>query len=890
MRYLTNGTDLSRLKSISIMFVGPEDNNDNDEEIQEMQQDSDSSYGNSNRPNKRGIQLISTTNEQSFMDDDSDSHNSLELDEDIIAAFPGISREEILAIKEAENICFKSPDESKTTNNNNSFHEKLALPFHNVIKESLKQQNDIEEEDSSDSSSLESRDYLRHKITEGLEKLICARFLKSNEFKKKPNFEANKKNDNYQKDEKKEEHNHYGAQSSIDFLKIVNSPPIASVPELEEQKREDHQDDIKEEAADTKEEKSIQKAQFTIPFPLPEVTVNKISERYHDNSSEINRENLWSRGLSAEIYKKIFNYLSTQDLKNAASTCNDWCIWARYFLYNYRIFSPVDDLVHMSDDQRAVYQAALDGKHVFFTGKGGTGKSHLFKKILMGLEKKRKAVQPCAPTGVAAVNIGGITIHNFLANGTSIMNVKKLKELIKKETPLIRTIRFLDTIMLDEVSMISAGMLEYLDQIFRKVRKCYAFPFGGVQVICSGDFLQLPFVSKNTPTVETNASKKKRLSHHNIDETKPLVSDDRFKIVCFKSHVWEELFGTPKKNLNKNIFVLKTPFRQSRDYNYYYALSMLRIGQPLRLLSDILYERTVPQIERRKEKFPPAIALYPTNAQVDARNEKELSALPHEKLDLHCLDMMMNVGNDDAEKQSIVALFQDLPVPKILSIKINTRIMCRKNFLKSGLYNGSMGTVEEIIELDKKSLKNKYYIEKIKNKGYGIVADNDYVICLDELDNSSIKLGQVKNGELSKHSECIEDLNFHHLPVVRFDSQPNSRYIILPCRFEVTKRKLTLVRHPDGSEKCTYTSETVGLRYQFPLILGFAITIHKSQGLTLDWAEMDLQNCFAPGQVYVALSRLKESKRLKLLSMPNWKKMMDTLDNDLIAYDVSLTR
>jgi ATP-dependent DNA helicase PIF1 len=158
--------------------------------------------------------------------------------------------------------------------------------------------------------------------------------------------------------------------------------------------------------------------------------------------------------------------------------------------------------MELSDEQNEAYNKYIEGKNIFITGPGGSGKSELIRKIYQDAKEKGKNINVCALTGCAAVLLQckAKTIHSWaglgLGSGTIEANIKKVidKEFKKKnwkETQIL---------IIDEVSMLSLKLFEMLDRIGRKVRKCESKPFGGIQIIFSGDFYQLPPVgNKDEP-------------------------------------------------------------------------------------------------------------------------------------------------------------------------------------------------------------------------------------------------------------------------------------------------------------------------------------------------------------------------------------------------------
>jgi ATP-dependent DNA helicase PIF1 len=127
---------------------------------------------------------------------------------------------------------------------------------------------------------------------------------------------------------------------------------------------------------------------------------------------------------------------------------------------------------------------------VFISGAAGTGKSHVSKFIIQSLQEKSKKVIPTAPTGVAAINVGGSTLHSFFGIGLGLGSVSSLVRKIKKKNAVVQRINETDVLLIDEVSMLSCDLLEKLDGVARQVRERDE-PMGGMQCIAVGDFFQV---------------------------------------------------------------------------------------------------------------------------------------------------------------------------------------------------------------------------------------------------------------------------------------------------------------------------------------------------------------------------------------------------------------
>jgi len=423
--------------------------------------------------------------------------------------------------------------------------------------------------------------------------------------------------------------------------------------------------------------------------------------------------------------------------------------------------------MELSNEQNEAYNKYIEGKNVFITGPGGSGKSELIRKIYKDAKEKGKNISVCALTGCAAVLLQckAKTIHSWagigLGAGTIEGNVKKVTDKDFK----MRNWKEADILILDEVSMLSLKLFETLDAIGKKVRKQPHKPFGGLQVIFSGDFYQLPPVG-------------------NKDELETMQ-------FCFESDKWLETFE------RENQIQLIKIFRQA-DPVYAEILNQIREGRLKRSNNDKLLTYVNRQQDEKSIIRP--TKLFPTKSKVEAINNNEMTILDAEEK-IYKVKNMLELPMTKNEKarryrfnekdiQSELAYLQgNLLCDTEIHLKIGAQVMCIVNIdleLTSGemLCNGSQGIVTAFSE-------------------------NNY-------------------------------------PIVKFQ-----------CGIEKI-----MERHIWQSE----TIPGIGVA-QVPLILAWALTIHKAQGATLEIAEIDVgSGVFECGQTYVALSRIKSLNGLYLTS------------------------
>jgi ATP-dependent DNA helicase PIF1 len=443
--------------------------------------------------------------------------------------------------------------------------------------------------------------------------------------------------------------------------------------------------------------------------------------------------------------------------------------------------------MELSAEQNLALDKFKQGENMFLTGPGGSGKTELIKRMVKSGEEKGKKVQVCALTGCAAVLLccKAKTVHSFagigLANGTVDEVVRKV---ISNKYKLKNWLA-IDTLIVDEVSMMSVKLFEILDYIARKSRKKLTIPFGGIQVIFSGDFYQLPPVGT--------------------------VGEDNTNMFCFESPNWEKTFSTT--------IVLKTIFRQT-DQIYTGILNQVRVGK--------LYKSAYELLQKQVNKpFPPDFKptiLLPRRKDAEQINLTEINNLKGEGKKYRIskainADEMKGTGGGHNRANYV----------NLKNSNINN-----KNSNNSNMNSVSTPT-EEQIENEYNFLVNNIMAEKEIELKIGT-----QVMCIANIDMESSD--QIVNGSQGVIVEFIGEL-----PVVQFKNGP----------------KRTVGYHVWSSE----TFPTVGVK-QMPLIYAWAITIHKSQGVTLDMAQIDAgSNIFECGQTYVALSRVKSIDGLYLTDL-----------------------
>ncbi len=420
--------------------------------------------------------------------------------------------------------------------------------------------------------------------------------------------------------------------------------------------------------------------------------------------------------------------------------------------------------MEFSKEQQLAYNKYINGKNVFITGPGGTGKTALIRYIQKDATNKCMAIQVCALTGCAAVLLEckAKTIHSWAGIGLGNGTIEQIVTKIMKNRYIKANWKSIDILIVDEVSMMSQKLFEMLDAIGKAVRR-NPKPFGGIQVIFSGDFYQLPPVG-------------------NRDE--PETSK-----FCFESPLWFETF-----NLKEHISLCKI-FRQN-DVIYQKILNQIREGKLKRSSNETLLQLVGREIDKDCQIRP--TKLFPTRNKVDYINVSEINNLSgkeheykikyHSDLEMTANERITRMGYSKEQIHTeLMYLQNNLRCDEIVKLKIGSQVMCIVN----------------------------------------IQLDNGDILC---------------NGAQG----ILVDISSQGLPIVKYKNG----------------YQMTMSYHIWPSELIP----GVGVS-QVPLILAWALTIHKSQGCTLDIAEIDAgSGIFECGQTYVALSRVKSLEGLYLQS------------------------
>ncbi len=388
--------------------------------------------------------------------------------------------------------------------------------------------------------------------------------------------------------------------------------------------------------------------------------------------------------------------------------------------------------------QDVALRILCSGENVFLTGSAGTGKTYVINKYIKYL--KERGVRPAivAPTGIAASHIGGKTIHSFFSIGIREYIEDGYLNWLVRQKFLQARFRNLKILIIDEISMASPELFFAMDKILRAFKQSNE-PFGGIQVIFSGDFFQLPPIAKEKKEIK----------------------------FVWQTDLW--------KMMKLKVCYLDEKFRQD-DIELVNILDEIRAGE---VSEDSMEVFRSCYRKKLSNNFRPT-RLYTHNVDVDRINDDELGKLSGAPRAFEAITK--------GSKQNLEKIFKGSLVSKNISFKKNAMVIFIKNNYEKGYINGTLGKV------------------------------------------------------------------------VAFEKKTNSPVVEIFSGGEVTvEREEWFLEDDKGKIKAVVE--------QIPLKLAWALTIHKSQGMTLDAAEIDLSKTFEIGQGYVALSRIKSVEGLRLMGL-----------------------
>ncbi|KAI6903094.1 hypothetical protein KC318_g7194 [Hortaea werneckii] len=510
----------------------------------------------------------------------------------------------------------------------------------------------------------------------------------------------------------------------------------------------------------------------------------------------------------------------------------------------------------LCEEQKKLVDVIISGRNTFYTGSAGTGKSTALGVAVAELRAKGLEVAIVAPTGIAALNVNGETYYTW-AGWLPDSKKKPIERLMSEAHSEKRWKRLnqTDVLVIDEISMLENHQFERLDQVSRSARapskdpsnpgKYHvgpqrsvhdpSLPFGGIQVIVTGDFCQLPpvlpFATCYPCGRELSERGEKFCSHCRYGFQK----DDQW---AFRSAAWEAC---------NFVNIELTEIHRQSDPAFIDILRTLRSGNlPSAKQRALLLDHDSDTVD--------AVKLFPTNREADAENEKGLAAISHPKRTFYCHDRFdwqerlhphLKSKSYRNNETGVLRGCEDHRYLAELVMKVGMLVMLVANVdLEQGLANGTQGKLISFKKYDPRRLQSRNehapdYWPKTGGEGgkYRDLRAQEWVRKQDAV-------------EAGGAAEEKDDCQLKYLPQVRFQNG-KVRTIYPVCQVSAL----------GDDEPYSLLSRT-----QIPLLPAWAITIHKSQGMTLDKVLINLDRSFEREMVYVALSRARGLQGLKIES------------------------
>lgn len=479
----------------------------------------------------------------------------------------------------------------------------------------------------------------------------------------------------------------------------------------------------------------------------------------------------------------------------------------------------------LSPEQEQVVKLAESGRNVFYTGSAGCGKSTVLRAIVQGLTDKGKRARVIAPTGRAALAVNGTTIWSFAGwtPNSHKLGIEALMKMARSKRKLIRErFRETDVIIIDEISMVENLNLERLNQVMKAARHrlkypARRYPFGGVQVIITGDFAQLPPAKPFKHCMECGSEME--LEEEDDEEEDDTYHCDRCDATChenekwaFKSKAWDEC---------KFAYVHLNTIHRQHDADFISLLNKCRRG-------ETFTPGEVDLLMDHETDTAGAVELYPTREEVRVMNEKEFRKLATRPYSFRCRDSFLwnrekhphLERRGDRHADGSLKSLDEHSMNRLVELKCGMPVVLLVNLdLTRGLCNGSQGVVVGWTPPD--------------TSGHRL-----FPLSGDHMPREII--------EIQAFERSVDEPVW---PIVRFNNG-----VECTIRAECQINEL-------GDDK----PYSLLCRTQIPLTPAWAISIHKAQGMTLDKVKVDVSRAFSDGQVYVALSRATSLRGLKIV-------------------------
>ncbi|KAK4161744.1 P-loop containing nucleoside triphosphate hydrolase protein [Cladorrhinum sp. PSN259] len=496
--------------------------------------------------------------------------------------------------------------------------------------------------------------------------------------------------------------------------------------------------------------------------------------------------------------------------------------------YNYE--STVGERPPLCDEQLQIIEQAKNGRNICYVGSAGSGKSTVLHELRKQLEDQGKVVQVLSPTGIVALQINGITTYNF-AGWTPNDAKRSLKELVIPQDDddgkqrgmkkaRLRRLSVVDVIIIDEISMVENSFFTRLDFLLKEAKGWKDKAFGGAQIIITGDFFQLPPVLPIQHCVTCGTELRDSFKDQRYRSCR--TCECRFKKeakFAFCSDAWEEcdfLYMTLKK------------IHRQTDARFRDLLQKCREGSRFTNDDIDVLTRQKPGLDKKK-----ATKLFPTKKEVRQVNRAAFDALPYESVEYRCYDMFIKQNKDtpnyfadkyDRPEAGTLVKLENHRWETKLGLKQSMRVMLLHNLdINGGLCNGSQGEVV----------------------GFEPLEDSKVPTAQSNSNPSGTIVGTYKHQREDAirifANVCKAQDGFPGWPVVQFDNGV----------------KRTIYPECTANEVGTTRPYSLLCRAQVPLTAGYAWSIHKSQGMTLDNVIVNLKRSFEVEQIYVALSRAR---------------------------------